>query len=94
MRVVVWRDGPPPEGFELGEPPSDSDWNAYRWREPKPGEKSTFSHGRILDAHIWRGIRLLVRADGSSVNLDHTVTGEKLLNLLREAARDGVEGDL
>lgn len=72
--------------------------SAYRWRDPKPGETSSFSHGKILDAHIWRGFRMIVRADGSIVNLDSGIQGadvaEKLLALLREAARDGVEGDL
>jgi hypothetical protein len=97
MRIVVWKDGPPPEGFSLGVPPTDFGCPraAYRWRDPKPGETSSFTHGKILDAYINRGDRLLVRADGSFLKLDwQALKAGELLDLLREAARDGVEGDL
>lgn len=105
MRVVAWMDGPPPEGFELGEVPEDFGVGraAYRWRDPQPGETSTFSHGRMLDMTLHRGERLFVRDDGTialKLGIDGAITkpghqrpsNKELIDFLLQAAREGVTG--
>ncbi len=96
MDFIVWRDGPPPEGYELGQAPEDFGIgrSAYKWREAKPGEKSTFSDGRMLVDFVTRGGRYIRRADGTLLNINSSFSGEALVELLREAARDGIKGDL
>lgn len=94
MKLIIWdKDYNPPKGFEYGPNPTDFGVGraAYLWEDPKPGEVSIFSSGKMMRLAIYRGGGHLEFADGRKQEFPiyHGIFGAKLIGLLETASREG-----